>query len=107
MIEAPRALILGAGTRVPEALIVVVDADGRRREEVLRPLNQYRALVEAFADSVLRDTPVPLSPSDSINNARALDAFAKSAAEGRRVVISPYQGACGGSARPAAPGGCG
>ena len=100
MIEAPRALILGAGSRVPEALIVVIDADGRRREEVLEPFNQYVALVEAFADSLLSDRPVPLPPSDSINNARALDAFARSAAEGRRVMISPPAKAGGERAEP-------
>ena len=88
MIEAPRALILGAGNRAPEALIVVVDADGRRSEEVLEPFNQYRGLVEAFAASILSNSPVPLPLSESINNARALDAFARSAAEGRRIKSS-------------------
>lgn len=88
-IEAPRALILGAGNRAPEALIVVVDTDGRRREEVLTPFKQYVGLVEEFAASVLEDTPVPLPLADSINNARVLDAFARSATEGRRVAISP------------------
>jgi predicted dehydrogenase len=104
MIEAPRALILGAGTRAPEALIVVVDADGRRREEVLQPFNQYVALVEGFADSLLTQRPVPLPLSDSINNARALDAFARSAAEGRKVAISPASKPGGGRSEPARPG---
>jgi D-xylose 1-dehydrogenase (NADP+, D-xylono-1,5-lactone-forming) len=105
MIEAPRALILGAGTRVPEALIAVVDGDGRRREEVLQSFNQYRALVEAFADSLLLDRPVPLPPSDSVNNARALDAFARSAAEGRKVLVSPPSKTNGDRPEPARPGG--
>jgi xylose dehydrogenase (NAD/NADP) len=87
-IEAPRALILGAGNRAAEALIVVVDADGRRSEEFLQPFNQYRGLVEEFATSILLDKPVPLPLSDSINNARVLDAFAQSATEGRRVTVS-------------------
>ena len=87
-IEAPRALILGAGNRAPEALIVVVDADGRRLEEFLQPFNQYRGLVEEFATSMLLDKPAPLPLSDSINNARVLDAFVRSATEGRRVAIS-------------------
>jgi D-xylose 1-dehydrogenase (NADP+, D-xylono-1,5-lactone-forming) len=89
MIEAPRALILGAGNRAAEALIVVVDAEGRRREEFLPPFNQYRGLVEGFAKSILLDEPVPLPLSDSINNARVLDGFAQSATEGRRVTLSP------------------
>jgi D-xylose 1-dehydrogenase (NADP+, D-xylono-1,5-lactone-forming) len=88
-IEAPRALILGAGNRAAEALIVIVDADGQRREEFLQPFNQYRGLVEAFATSILLDTRVPLPLSDSINNARILDGFAQSATEGRRVTLSP------------------
>lgn len=94
MIEAPRALILGAGNRAAEAIITIVDADGRRREEVLQPFKQYRAMVEEFADAVLLDRPVPVPLSDSINNARVLEAFARSAAEGRRVLIStvPRQG---------------
>lgn len=87
-IEAPRALILGAGNRLPEALIITVDAEGRRREEKLPPFNQYRGLVEEFAKSVLLDEPTPLPLSDSINNARALDAFARSAIEGRKAAIS-------------------
>jgi xylose dehydrogenase (NAD/NADP) len=87
-IEAPRALILGAGNRAAEALIVVVDADGRRSEEFLQPFNQYRGLVEEFATSILLDKPVPLPLSDSINNARVLDAFAQSAIEGRRITLS-------------------
>ncbi len=99
MIEAPRALILGAGTRDSRALIVVVDADGRRREETLPPFNQYRGLVEAFANSILRDEPVPLPLKDSIGNARTLDAFARSAAEGRRVIISSSSGAGGPAGR--------
>jgi len=90
MIEVPRALILGAGTRLGEAIIIVVDADGHRREENLPAINQYQALVEAFAGALLSNGPMPIPLSDSINNARALDAFALSAAEGRRVTISPF-----------------
>ena len=101
MIEAPRALILGAGTRDSRALIVVVDADGRRREETLPPFNQYRGLVEAFANSILRNEPVPLPLKDSIGNARTLDAFARSAAEGRRVIVSSSSGAGGQAGRAA------
>jgi predicted dehydrogenase len=90
MIEVPRALILGAGKRAGEAIIIVVDADGRRREETLPAIDQYQALVEAFAGALLSNGPMPIPMSDSINNARALDAFARSAAEGRRVTISPF-----------------
>lgn len=90
IIQAPRALILGAGNRAPEALIISIDADGRRQEEHLEPFDQYRGLVEEFADAVLNDTPVPISLADSINNARVLDALAQSATQGRRVPISRF-----------------
>ena len=42
-------------------------------------------MVEAFADAVLEKKPVPLPPSDSLANIRVLDAFARSAREGREV----------------------
>jgi predicted dehydrogenase len=86
-IEAPRALILGAGNRDPHALIVIVDADGRRREEQLQPFNQYRGMVEDFATALLEGRPAPLPLSDAIGNARVLDAFAESARQGRSVAI--------------------
>ena len=67
--------------------------DGGARS-FLQPFNQYRALVEEFAASMLLDKPVPLPLSDSINNARVLDAFARSATEGRRVAIYPPSNDC-------------
>jgi D-xylose 1-dehydrogenase (NADP+, D-xylono-1,5-lactone-forming) len=87
VIEAPRGIILGLGSRVGEALIVSVDADGKRVEETLAPVNHYQLMVEAFADAVLNKTPVPLSPADSLANMRVLDAFAQSAREGREVKL--------------------
>jgi len=45
-------------------------------------------IVEAFADAILKREPVPLSPQDSINNAKVLDAFARSVREGRDIKIS-------------------
>lgn len=85
VIEAPRGIILGLGTRLGEALIIKMDADGRRSEESIPPVDHYRLIVEAFADAVLNKTPVPLPPSDSLNNMRAIDAFAQSARDGREV----------------------
>ena len=85
VIEAPRAIIQGLGTRLGEALIITMDSDGRRTEETIEPLDHYQLIVEAFADAVLNKTPAPLPPSDSLANMRALDAFARSAREGREV----------------------
>ncbi|HZZ61622.1 MAG TPA: Gfo/Idh/MocA family oxidoreductase [Roseiarcus sp.] len=85
VIEAPRAIIQGLGTRLGEALIITMDADGRRSEETIASLDHYQLIVEAFADAVLNKSSVPLPPSDSLANMRVLDAFATSAREGREV----------------------
>ena len=85
VIEAPRGIILGLGTRLGEALIIRMDADGRRTEEFIPPVDHYQLIVEAFADAVLNKTSVPLPPSYFLNNMRAIDAFARSARDGREV----------------------
>ena len=87
VIEAPRGIIQGLGTRLGEALVITMDADGRRTEESFAPVDHYQLIVEAFADAVLNKTPVPLPLTDSLNNMRALDAFARSAREGREIRI--------------------
>lgn len=87
VIEAPRGIIQGLGTRLGEALVITMDADGRRTEESFGPVDHYQLIVEAFADAVLNKTPVPLPLTDSLNNMRALDAFARSAREGREIKI--------------------
>ena len=88
MIEVPRALVLGLGSFVPEALIVTVDHNGKRTEELLPANDHYRLIVEAFADAVLDDKPMPLSPEESINNAMVVDAWAQAIREGRDVKIA-------------------
>jgi xylose dehydrogenase (NAD/NADP) len=82
VIEVPRGIIPGLGTRNPEGLIVIVDSDGNRREEDFAPVNQYGLMVDAFAEAVLEGRPVPLPPADSLANARVLDALARSARTG-------------------------
>jgi predicted dehydrogenase len=44
-------------------------------------------MVEAFADAVLNDGPVPLGNEDSIANMRVLDALALSARTGQRQSV--------------------
>lgn len=88
-IEVPRAIIPGMDTRAPEGLVVLVDTDGRRREEVFAPVNQYRLMAEAFAEAVIAGRPVPYAPADAVANMRVLDAVARSAADGARVAIAP------------------
>jgi xylose dehydrogenase (NAD/NADP) len=80
-IEVPRGVILGLGTRAPEGLVVVVDADGNRREELFEPANQYRNMVDAFAESVLNKQSAPLPAQDGLNNVKVLEALTRSAAK--------------------------
>lgn len=87
IIDVPRGLVLGLGAFVGEALIVTVDKNGKREEELLPHYDHYQLVAEAFADAVLTGSPVPLSPQDSIKNAKVLDAFSKAVAEGRDVRI--------------------
>lgn len=81
-IEMPRGIIPGLGTRAAEAIIVVVDADGHRREERFAPADQYRLMAEAFARAAMTGGQVALSPADSIRNMRVLDAWARAASSG-------------------------
>lgn len=83
VIEVPRGFIPGLGSRVPEGLIIVADADGRRREEAFAPADHYRLMAEAFADAILNGTPVPYPASDSIENMRVLDAIMRASRSGR------------------------
>ncbi|SDR61419.1 Gfo/Idh/MocA family protein [Paraburkholderia tuberum] len=78
-IEVPRAILPGMGTRAPDALVVVVDADGKRREESFAPVNQYRLMAEAFASALLNKQPMPFAASDAVANMEVLDALAEAA----------------------------
>ena len=82
---APTALVGCLGTRIGEALIIIMDADGRRPEESIPHVDHYQLIVEAFSDAVLNNTPVPLPLSDSLHNMQTIDAFARSAREGREI----------------------
>jgi D-xylose 1-dehydrogenase (NADP+, D-xylono-1,5-lactone-forming) len=81
-IEVPRAIIPGMGTRAPEGLVILIDADGKRKEEQFPPANQYRLMTEAFATAVLSGGSVPFPPEDAVNNLRVLDALASAARSG-------------------------
>ena len=54
MIDVPRGLLPGLGTRAAEALIVIIDADGYRKEEHLAPVNQYGLMADAFCEEIGR-----------------------------------------------------
>ena len=80
-IEVPRGILPGLGTRVAEGLVVVIDPNGSRREELFEPANQYKNMVDAFAEAVLNKRPVPLPPEDGLNNLKILEALARSSAK--------------------------
>jgi predicted dehydrogenase len=86
-IEVPRAVLPGMGTRLAEGLVVQVDEDGRRTETRFEPVDHYRLMVEAFADSVLSGRPVPFDPEDAVKNLAVCDAIAASHAGGKRVEV--------------------
>ena len=86
-IEVPRAIIPGMDTRVPEGLIVVMDADGHRTEETVPPARQYTLMAEAFAKAVIEGGAVPFPPVDAVQNMRVLDAIAASAQSGMRIKL--------------------
>ena len=75
-IEVPRGIIPGFDTRAAEGLVIVCDRDSNRREEVFEPVNQYRLMVDAFAEAVLKNEASPLSSEESFNNMKVLDAIA-------------------------------
>jgi predicted dehydrogenase len=89
-IDVPRAVIPGMGTRAPEGLVIVIDADGRRREEIFAPINQYTIMAEGFADAVLSGRPVPFSPEDGVANMAVMDALTESAKTGRRTAVAKH-----------------
>ena len=87
IIEAPRGIVPGLGTRAAEGLVVVVDADGNRREEIFEPVNQYSKMVDAFSEAVLNKRPAPLPPEDALNNIKVLEALSRSSAKNIAVEI--------------------
>lgn len=87
-IEAPRGIIPGLTTRVSETIIVVMDADGRRREETLPAVDHYQLMIEAFGDAILSGKPAPRTPAQSLGNMRVLDAIARAARDGVPVAIA-------------------
>jgi len=78
-IDVPRGIIPGLGSRLSETLVIVVDENGRRRQEELPAVDQYQLMIEAFADAVRGDLSAIPPIEDSVKNMRVLDAFARSA----------------------------
>lgn len=66
--------------------LTVVSKDGVARLDLpfsawRDPDDPYQLMVESFADSVLNDTPVAISPSESIANIKVLDQIRKAASD--------------------------
>lgn len=87
VVDLPRGIIPGLGSRLGETIVAVTDSDGRRTEERIFPVDQYRLMIEAFADTVLNRTIPPADASDPILNLRVLDAISAAAKSGTRVVL--------------------
>jgi len=77
-IEVPRAYT----PQGDDTVIVITDEQNRRREERIPGVDQYRLMVEAFAEAVLAGAPVPCPPDDAVRDMRAIDALARAAASG-------------------------
>ena len=58
-------------------------------KHVIGGTNEYRLMVEHFADAVLGRTELDYSPDDSIANMRVLDALSKAAKSGNTVHLEP------------------
>ena len=58
------------------------------RQEVIPGADEYRLMVEHFSDVIIHGSSPLIQINDSIQNMRVLDALAKSARSGHRVVIS-------------------
>lgn len=71
-----------------QATMLVIDdgrdlAGGGREEILIEPVDQYREQVDAFAATILSDTPLSSGLDDAIANMKALDALVRSAASSR------------------------
>ena len=88
MIEVPRGLIPGYGTFAAEAMIIVIDGDGNRREEHFAPVNQYGLMADAFCEAITSAKDPFLPPSDSIRNMEVLDALQRSARSGSLEAVT-------------------
>jgi xylose dehydrogenase (NAD/NADP) len=84
-IEVPRAFT----PQLDDTVIVITDAQGKRHEERLPGIDQYRLMVESFAAAVLAAAPVPYAPDDGVRNMRAIDALARAAARTGAEEIAP------------------
>jgi predicted dehydrogenase len=88
MLDLPRGIILGLGDRAGEAVIRIVNGEGRWREEILPAVDQYQLMIESFGAAWLGHGPAPFSTDRSIANLRVLDAIAQSAASGSPIALT-------------------
>lgn len=71
--DRPCKLALHSGTETQEVTLEICD--------------QYTIQADLFAQAILHDTPVPTPLTDAVANMRAVEAFARSAGEGRWVSL--------------------
>lgn len=85
VIDVPRGIIPGLGSRIAETIVAVTDVNGLRNEEHIAPVDQYRLMVEGFADAVLNKSALPFATDDPVLNMNVLDAISASAKSGTKV----------------------
>ena len=68
---------------------IIQQRSGQRETITLAPCNHYSAMGDAFALSIINNTPVPTPLSDAMANMRVIDALFTSAAEARWVTLQP------------------
>jgi D-xylose 1-dehydrogenase (NADP+, D-xylono-1,5-lactone-forming) len=81
-LAAPAAFLPGD----TDVAILETRSRGRQQQHVISGVDQYRLMVEHFADCILRDRPPRYSASEAAANMRVIEALYRSARDGGRVV---------------------
>jgi predicted dehydrogenase len=68
---------------------MALQTDDTTQELTLEICDQYTIQADLFAQAILNDTPVPTPLTDAVANMQAIEAFARSAAEGCWVSLAP------------------
>lgn len=73
----------------PKRASYEIHRDGKAPKEIaVAGEDQIVRMVEAFCRAVQHDLPVPSPPDEAVRTLRVLDALARSAREGKEVVVS-------------------
>ena len=70
------------------AFVVRATDEAQGTEHVIPGADEYRLMVEHFAEAVLEKAPLAFAPDDSVLNMKVLDALAQAAKSGRTINLS-------------------